>query len=138
MSEEPEGVSAIRGNGYDPAILEKFVDRIENLIDNIASERGTSMKRCKVIHNDIKEVYKEARAAGVTKKSLAQVIVTRELRRKLDDAQNTLEGEDQESYEQMLSALGMLSDLPLGQAAAREHPGKPDESAPLPAAAEEI
>jgi uncharacterized protein (UPF0335 family) len=79
--------------------LKSLVDRIERLEDEKA-----------VLSADIKEVYAEAKANGFDVKILRKVI---SLRKKEAAARE----EEQSMLEVYMSALGMLADLPLGQAA---------------------
>lgn len=79
--------------------LRAIVERIERLEEE---KHG--------IADDIKEVYAEAKANGFDTKTLRQVIRLR----KQDDS----ERQEQEALlDTYLSALGMLADTPLGQAA---------------------
>lgn len=82
--------------------LERFVDRLVNL----ETEK-------KEVAEQIKEVLGEAEQAGFSKKALRLVV-----KRKMETADQKAERERVESdLELMLSALGMLADTPLGQAA---------------------
>lgn len=119
--QEPEdghGVSAFRGNGFDPDKVLNFVERIENLHQDLAVKKGEFMSECRLIHDDVKEVLKEAKNAGIPKKSLKAVVKKRQLTRDIDDLRDDLEGEDQDSYDQLLSALGDFRNTDLGGAAA--------------------
>jgi uncharacterized protein (UPF0335 family) len=79
--------------------LKAIVERIERLEDDK-----------KAIAGDIKEVYAEAKANGFDTKILRKVIA---LRKK----EAAVRAEEQSMLEVYMSALGMLADLPLGQAA---------------------
>lgn len=122
-SKEPEpgeggnGVAAFRGNGYDPAIVNGFVTRIEKLYSDIATEKSEFMSRCKVIHGDVKEVLTEAKNAGIPKKSLKSLIKQRDLLGKVENIRNDLEGDDQDSFDQLCLALGAFAQTGLGAAA---------------------
>lgn len=111
------GVAAFRGNGFDPAIVNSFVTRIENLYSDIATEKSEFMSRCKVIHGDVKEVLTEAKNAGIPKKSLKSLIKQRDLQNKIEDVRNDLEGDDQDSFDQLCLALGAFAETGLGAAA---------------------
>lgn len=115
---EGHGVAAIRGNGFDPDAVKGFVGRIQNLNGDLLKEQSAYMTACKVIRDDIKEVYDEAKDAGIPKKELKRVIELLKLEGKIEDLREGLEeGEQQDNYDKLLLALGKLSDLPLGQAA---------------------
>jgi uncharacterized protein (UPF0335 family) len=79
--------------------LKAIVERIERLEDDKAA-----------IGADIKEVYSEAKANGFDTKILRKVIA---LRKKEAAARE----EEQAMLDVYMSALGMIADLPLGQAA---------------------
>lgn len=83
--------------------LRSIVERIERLED----ER-------KVLADDIKDVYAEAKANGFDTKTLRTVVRLRK--------QDAAEREEQEALLDIyLSALGMLADTPLGEAATRQY-----------------
>lgn len=79
--------------------LKALVERIERLEEEKASIAG-----------DIREVYAEAKANGFDTKILRKVIA---LRKKEAAARE----EEQSMLEVYMGALGMIADLPLGQAA---------------------
>jgi len=79
--------------------LKAIVERIERLEEDKAA-----------IAADIREVYSEAKANGFDAKILRKVI---SLRKK----EATEREEEQSMLEVYMSALGMIADLPLGQAA---------------------
>jgi uncharacterized protein (UPF0335 family) len=81
--------------------LQSIVDRIEKLEDDRA-----------LLATDIKEIYAEAKSNGFDPKILKKVIAIRKKNRE------EVEMEDQ-LVQTYMSALGMLSDTPLGQAAHR-------------------
>jgi len=79
--------------------LRSFVERIERLEEEKATIAG-----------DIKEVYAEAKANGFDTKILRKVISLR----KKEAAERE---EEQSMLDLYMSALGMLADTPLGEAA---------------------
>jgi uncharacterized protein (UPF0335 family) len=79
--------------------LKAFVERIEHL----ETEKAT-------IADDIKEVYAEVKSTGFDPKILKKIIALR----KQDSSKRR---EEQELIATYMSALGMLADTPLGQAA---------------------
>lgn len=81
------------------AQLQAIVARIETLEDDKAA-----------ISADIKEVYSEAKANGFDTKILRKVIALR----KKEAAERA---EEEAMLEVYMNALGMIADLPLGQAA---------------------
>lgn len=79
--------------------LRDIVARIERLEDEK-----------KVISADVREVFAEAKANGFDTKIIRQLIAIRKKEPKVRE-------EEQSVLEVYMSALGMLSDTPLGQAA---------------------
>ena len=82
----------------DKGRLESFIQRIERLNEEKAN-----------ITADIKEVYAEAKSSGYDDKIMRKIIAER----KKDEADRLEEELLLESYR---NALGMLADMPLGQA----------------------
>jgi len=79
--------------------LKSFMERIERLEEEK-----------KALTTDIGEVYSEAKSAGFDTKIMRKVIALR----KMDAAKRQ---EQEALMEVYMNALGMLADLPLGQAA---------------------
>ena len=86
--------------------LQSIVDRIEKLEDERA-----------LLAADIKDIYAEAKGNGFDPKIIKKVGALR----KKDAAQRA---EEEALLETYMSALGMLADLPLGEAALRRDMGK--------------
>ena len=86
--------------------LKAIVERIERLEDDK-----------KAISDDIKEVYAEAKANGFDSKIIRKVISLR----KQEAAKRQ---EEQALIDTYMGALGMLADLPLGQAAIAREQGR--------------
>lgn len=91
-----------------------FVTRIENLLRDLASERGTYMAACVPIHEDIREVYGEAKEQGIAVKALKGLIKWRSLEKKQAAIADDFADVDEKAvYDQLVEGLG-----PLGFAAA--------------------
>jgi DNA repair ATPase RecN len=122
------------GNGYDPAVLQNVVGRIEHELAELLSERGAYMQRCKVIRDRINEIYEEAKEANqLPKKVLRKLIQTREFERKIEANLAKLEEDDRQLYQALEDALGDFGDTPLGQAALdRARPREDDAGASAP------
>lgn len=111
-------MAAAQTNGPDPKRTKECVDRIENLFAKKAELHMAYMAECAVIAGDVKDIYTEAKSAwGIPTRALKTVIKARGMERKLDALRDDLEGDDQESFDQIRLALGDLADSPLGQAA---------------------
>lgn len=87
-----------------------FIQRVENLNLDIAKEKSAMMTACKGIHTDIKEVFKEAKAAGINKKALKGHVKRRALERDIEDIRDDLEGDDQDSFDALAIALQKIAD----------------------------
>lgn len=86
-------------SGFAKEHLRSFIDRIERLEE----ERNA-------LNSDIREVYSEAKGQGFDTKIMRQVVRLRKL--------ETADRQEQEALLDLYkSALGMLADTPLGQAA---------------------
>lgn len=106
---------------------EAYLDRIETLLTEMESAKGTYMAECKERREDIREIYKEAKDAGVPVKALRGLVKARDLGKKLEAITDGLDGDEQAAYETLCTALG-----PLGQAAARARGyGKDDDDRDL-------
>jgi uncharacterized protein (UPF0335 family) len=95
-------------NVPDGAKILEFVQRVENLDQELASKKGEFMQECKVIAGDKKEVYSEAKAAGLNKKALKGIVKQRALQREIEEIASDLEGDDSDAYAAMDLALEKL------------------------------
>jgi uncharacterized protein (UPF0335 family) len=118
----PGGAPGMGHNAFGPDVARQFVERIERLLDDLASEKGEYMRRAKTIREDIALALDDAKAAGVPKKELKAVIKTRDLEMRAAAIREDLEGDAQETYDMIRAALGDFSDTPLGQAALGQAP----------------
>src|ERR1051325_4590390 len=99
VKDDAEESGAAHGSNVpDGAKVLEFVERIENLDADLASEKGEFMQRCKVIAGDKREVYSEAKAAGLNKKALKGIVKERRLKREIEDIAADLEGDDSDAY----------------------------------------
>lgn len=109
---------AAKRNGFDPNLATNYVIRIENLhkqLEVIAAER---MAESKIVREDIKGVYKEAKDDGFAPQPLRAKVKERAHRRKADAARTNLADIDLiDQFDKLSQALGDLYDTPLGQAA---------------------
>jgi uncharacterized protein (UPF0335 family) len=118
-----ENVAGIGHNGATdlPDKGKAFVERIETLNRDLASEKGEYMQRCKTVREDITAVLSEAADAGITRKTIKTAVKVRALERKAAEARDSLKDlADQDMLDRIRLALGDLSDLPLGKAALGE------------------
>lgn len=94
---------------------EGFLKRIETVLADMESEKGTYMAQCKERREDIKGIYTEAKDAGVPVKALRGVVKMRALEKKLDAIPDGFDIDESAAYETLTEALGDL-----GRAAARK------------------
>lgn len=104
-------------NGFDAEVLKRFVTDIERHHDTIASYKGEHAQRVKSIQELIGEVFDRAKDAGIPRRELKAVIKERRLLVQIENIREELEEDQQETLDQIKHALGMLGDLPLGDAA---------------------
>lgn len=104
-------------NGFDATVLKRFVTDIERHHETIASYKGEHAQRVKSVQELITEVFDRAKDAGIPRKELKAVIKERRLLVQIENIREELEEDQQETLDQLKHALGMLSDLPLGEAA---------------------
>lgn len=104
-------------NGYDGNKINAILGRVENLEEEIASIMGAAMAECKAKREDIKEIYLEAKDAGIPMKPLKAEAKLRKLDRDKAKVVSGLSEDDQETLEQFQMALGPLASTPLGEAA---------------------
>lgn len=105
-------------NGFDAVVLKRFVGDIERHHETIASYKGEHAQRVKSVQEMISEVFDRAKDAGIPRKELKAVIKERRLLAQIENIREELEDDQQETLDQIKHALGMLADLPLGEAAA--------------------
>lgn len=107
---------------------EGYLKRIETLLAEMDSAKGTYMAECKDRREDIKEIYTEAKDAGVPVKALRGVVKARALDKKLNAIADGFDIDETAAYQTLCEALG-----PLGAAAARAagHGPKEDEERDL-------
>lgn len=102
-------------NGFEAA--ERWVKEIERHHETLASYQGEYMARCRTVRESISGCYDAAKEAGIPTKELRAVIKERQLHKKIEGLRENLDEEQVETFDQIKHALGMLGDLPLGDAA---------------------
>jgi uncharacterized protein (UPF0335 family) len=107
-AKDEEGASA-GTNVPDGEKILGFIERVENLEADIASETGEFMARVKVIKGDIKEVLKEAKESGLNKKALQAKLKERKHLAKAKEAGDELEGEASDAYAAYSAALDKIA-----------------------------
>lgn len=96
-----------------------YVERIERLVGEIESARGTYMAEAKSLREDIKEIKGEAKENGVLVKSLNAIIEERRLQRKIAALSATLDIDEAAQFSRLSEAIGG----PMGEWAQRRAAG---------------
>lgn len=113
------------GNGPNPERTKECVERIEALDRKREAAHMAYMQECAAIASDKKDIFTEAKTAwGLPTRVLKRVIKVRAAERKLEDMRESLEADEQETFDQIRHALGDLADTPLGRAATGEDGGE--------------
>lgn len=106
-------------NQIDETVAKRWVGEIERKFDDLETERGTYMARCKSIRGQIKELKDAADSAGVGRASLNLTLEERKLERKKQKLRDDVEDDVIELAEQLHKPIGDLVSLPLGAAAGK-------------------
>jgi len=92
-----------------------YLERIENIHEELESLRGTYMSECKALREDIRDIITEAKDKGVPPKALRRLVEHRKLEKRQGELAAGLDEEEAEAFERLVEALG-----PLGRAAAEK------------------
>lgn len=104
--------------------VKEAVSNIETRHEELASERGVYMQKCKRIREQMADHYDHASDRGISKKLLKKIIKERELERRIAALTDDLENDERSELEMLIEKLGDLGTLPLGQAALAAAEGK--------------
>lgn len=96
--------------GIDPDAVKNFSDRLTQLHDDLEETAGA-------IKADIKEVYEEAREAGIKPKLLRMAFKAARDTKKRNAKIDKMDADEKIELELIERALGDFADTPLGQAA---------------------
>ncbi|MBX3490874.1 hypothetical protein [Parvibaculum sp.] len=120
-SGEPQGgvkAPTPGSNGYDKKKLEGYVSECEEAQTEIDEIMQAAKDKCAPLREQIADIKKAANEDdGIPRKEFNAVLQERRLRRKADGVRDKLSAEQQDQFDLMKQALGMLADTPLGQAA---------------------
>src|SRR5215203_4491079 len=87
-------------NGFDPEIVQHLVGRIDSLHDELATERGEYMQRCRQIRDQIKDVLQAAKDEdGIPKRAIKALVKKRQMLAKIEDIQVDLEPGDAAAFQ---------------------------------------
>jgi hypothetical protein len=118
-------MSTAQSNAIEPVVAKRWVGEIESKFDELDSERGSYMSRCKGIREQIKELKQAAENAGVPRRGLNHLLKRRTLAGKLKAHEDDAEPEVVETADMIDDALGGekgMAGLPLGAAAGGSAP----------------
>lgn len=101
-----------QSNGIAPETIREYVERWDSLSEELASEKGSFMKKAQRIAEDKKELLKEAKTRGLDPKALRSEIKCRDLAGKIAAERGSLEGESAEQAELIRKAI-LLLETPL-------------------------
>jgi uncharacterized protein (UPF0335 family) len=104
-------------NGFDPNVVNDLVSRIEDQLSELLTLRSEYMLKCKGPRGTIKDIYTQAKEAGIPRKELRLVIEERETSRRLKAKFDELDLDERAQVEMIRDALGDYGSTPLGQAA---------------------
>jgi uncharacterized protein (UPF0335 family) len=104
---------------------EEFLKRIETLHDDLETARGVYTQDCKMVREDIRSVYSEAKDKGVPVQALKGLVKHRQLTRKQNALAANFDHHEAAAFATLIAALGEL-----GLAAARAAGHAPREAQP--------
>jgi Uncharacterized protein conserved in bacteria (DUF2312) len=111
--------AAQQTNEFDPEVVQEVLGKIDGFEADLASERGSSMARCRNIRESINNVFKEAKARGIPSKELRTLVKIRKNENKNKQLYDDLENDQQQVLSMLATAEG-VKDLPLWRAAAMD------------------
>jgi hypothetical protein len=109
--------AAATTNDFDPEVVQEILAKIDGYKADILRERGSSMSRCRSIHESISSTFKEAKARGIPTKELRSLVKIRENEEKNRQIYADLEADQQHVLSMLATAEG-VKDLPLWRASA--------------------
>jgi hypothetical protein len=97
--------------------VQAAVANIEQCYNDLLSERGIYMQKCKRIRETMAGDYDSASDKGVSKKILKKIIKGREFERKISALTEDLEDDERSEHQMLVEKLGEFSNTPLGKSA---------------------
>lgn len=83
-----------------------FLERIERVTEEGESAKGSYMAKCKERREDIKQIYIEAKDAGIATRALKAVVKRRALVKKIDALDAGLDIDEASQFRHLADALG--------------------------------
>lgn len=97
--------------------VQSAVRNVEDRYEELATERGVYMQKCKRIREKMADNYDTAGHRGISKKLLKRIVKERELERKIAALTDDLEPDERSELEMLVEKLGEFAYTPLGEAA---------------------
>jgi hypothetical protein len=108
----------VGSNGFDPELLKSMVVECEEHDEAMEEIMRKAREACQPHVDEIKAIKKRAAEENhVPKKVFSAALRERKLLRKAGAVRGSLSDEQADTYDHVKHALGMLADMPLGQAA---------------------
>jgi hypothetical protein len=104
-------------NEPDQEAIREAFSGILDCYEELASEQGTYMQRCREIRESMASIYDQAKSKGIKKKVLGAQVKRHLLLKKAQACRESLEADEQNEFDMIVERLGPLADLPLGVAA---------------------
>lgn len=117
MAKKARKSGVVGHNTADPELVRNITERLNEIDEQIASEKGKFMAFCKARAADRKDVLTEAKARGVNTRALKVEIKAGKLEQKAAALRDDLDPDDQHDAEAIRKAIGEFADTPLGGAA---------------------
>lgn len=97
-----------------------YVKKIENINKQLDTMHAEYMLECKDVRDDLRNLYKDAKADGVPLKSLKVAVKKREYARKSQEITIGLDLDEMSQLDKILRDLGDLVGTPLADAAIKQ------------------
>lgn len=97
--------------------MTSFVDKYEQLENEVLREKMSYMERCRRIRTQQKDLLDDAKSQGWEKKSVKDAVKYRDLGRKQKALLDDQEDDRKKDLVDLLTAFGDFADMPLAQAA---------------------
>lgn len=104
-------------NGFDKAVVEDMVAKIESCDADLLSEHASYMNACRQIRQRKKDLYGLAKEQGLPQLELKTLVKTRKKDREKAAMIAALEQDQRQVFEMLREALGDFGETPLGNAA---------------------
>ncbi|UQR66189.1 DUF2312 domain-containing protein [Bradyrhizobium sp. C-145] len=111
--------AAQQTNEFDPEVVQEVLGKIDGFEDALVKRHSSYMSDCRNIREDIRNVYKEAKARGIPSKELRTLVKIRKNETKNKQLYDDLEIDQQQVLSMLATAEG-VKDLPLWRAAAMQ------------------